>query len=116
MENITLKPVSVSREVDVDIGEGTEQRDESALTRLGKRPVLKVSTHFASRDTKGDKWTLCLCWFVRFLSHINLTQFPAEFWLHVNFGLQLHDTHHMGGHLDVSLLVLAWELWLTDCA
>ena len=52
MENITLKPVSVSREVDVDVAEGTEQRDKSTLARLGKRSVLKVSTHFASKGPK----------------------------------------------------------------
>lgn len=109
MENITLKSVSVSREVDVDMGEGTEQRDESTLARLGKRPVLKVSTHFASKGSKGGKWALCLCWFLIFFLHINLTQFPAEFWLHVNFGFQLHNTHHMGGLLDASLLFLRWE-------
>lgn len=40
-----LKPVSISREVVHNMGEGSEQRDESTLARLGKRPVLKVSTH-----------------------------------------------------------------------
>lgn len=51
MENITLKPVSGPREVDVDMGEGTEQQDEPTLVRLGKRSVLKVSTHFVSKGS-----------------------------------------------------------------
>jgi hypothetical protein len=43
------------------------------------------------------------------LLNVNLTQFLAEFWLHVNFGFQLHDTHHMGGLLDVRFFVLGRE-------
>ena len=58
MENITLKPVSMSREVGLNMGEVSEQRDESTLARLGKRSVLKVSTQFVYNGLEGCKCAL----------------------------------------------------------
>ncbi len=58
MENITLKPVSMSREVGFNRGEVSEQRDESTLARLGKRSVLKVSTQSVYNGSEGYKCAL----------------------------------------------------------
>lgn len=58
MENITLKPVSMSREVGFNRGEVSEQRDESTLARLGKRSVLKVSTQSVHNGSEGYKCAL----------------------------------------------------------
>ena len=66
-------------------------RDEADLVRLGKKPVLKVSSDIHSSHTvKTD------------------TVLVAQIWVHVAIGLQLYHSHHLGRHLDVRLDGPTW--------
>lgn len=61
-------------------------RDEADLARLGKKPVLKVSPAPDPRTSmKTNTWI------------------AAQIWVHVATGLQLYDSHHLGGHAHVIL-------------
>ena len=63
-----------------------QNNDERDMARLGKSPVLKV---------KGELFPHA----IRLI--LILTTLVAEFRLHVNSGLQLHDSHHLGGLFNV---------------
>lgn len=66
--------------------QGSIDRDDADLARLGKKPVLKVSAdRIASTETQVDRF------------------YSAQIWLHVVTGLQLYNSHHLGGHVDVRI-------------
>ena len=66
---------------------GSKQKsDENDMARLGKTPVLKALIT-----------SICLSSALTFLA--------AEFRIHVNSGLQLYGTYHMGRAFDVRLHV-----------
>ena len=61
-------------------------RDEADLVRLGKKPVLKVSSILIQQLTLGPT---------------NL--FAAQIQVPIFTGLQLYNSHYVGGHVDVNL-------------
>ena len=68
---------------------GSIDCDAADLARLGKKPVLKVSSElFAPHSTTG--------------THPE-NVFTAQVWVPVVTGLQLYHSHNLGGHTDVNL-------------
>ena len=70
-----------------DSHHGSIDRDAADLARLGKKPVLKVSSELLIPTTgvQSDKLL------------------AAQIWVHVATGFQLYYSHHLGGHTDVKM-------------
>ncbi|CAI7611555.1 unnamed protein product [Penicillium glandicola] len=108
MENVTLKPVRGYREVDVDTGEGIQQRDESTLARLGKRSVLKRNFGFMS--ILGFSCTILITW------EGSLITFLQAFQKAPTSGGQYHwcsmlapPSHKIFGYITGWLTVAGWQ-------